>query len=45
MREETIKAADEILARGHRVLIVPVKDSERIFEINQKEAKPKVRQN
>lgn len=45
MKEETIKTVDTILARGHRVLLVPIKDGERIFEINQKEARPEKRQN
>lgn len=45
MKEETIKAADAILSRGHRVLLVPIKDGERIFEISQKEAKPEKWQN
>lgn len=39
MKEETIKAADEILDRGHRVLLIPVKDGTRIFEVDQKEVK------
>lgn len=44
MKEEVIKTVDAILARGQRVLIVPVKDGERIFEIKQKEAKPERQQ-
>lgn len=39
MKEESIKIADAILAKGHRVLMIPVKDGERIFEIDQKEVK------
>lgn len=39
MKEEHIKAADAILARGRRVLLIPVKDGTRIFEVDQKEVK------
>ena len=45
MKAETIKIADEILARGHRVLMIPLKDGERIFEVDQKEVKPEKRKN
>lgn len=45
MKTETIEAADAILAKGNRVLMVPVKDGERIFEIDQKEVKPEKQQN
>jgi len=31
----------ETLAKGNRVLIVPVKDGTRIFDVEQKEIKPK----
>lgn len=45
MKEETIKTVDAILSRGRRVLIIPVKDGERIFEVDQKEAKPEKKHN
>ena len=45
MKAESIKIADTILARGNRVLMVPVKNGERIFEIDQKEVQPGETQN
>lgn len=39
MKKEIVKTADAILDRGHRVLLIPVKDGTRIFEVDQKEVK------
>ena len=39
MKKEIVKTADAILDRGHRVLLIPVKDGTKIFEVDQKRSR------
>ena len=39
MDEKTIKAIETILANGHRVELIPVKDGVKIIQIQRKEVK------
>lgn len=39
--EKAIAAAEAVLAKGERVLLIPVKNGVRIFEVDQKEIEVK----
>lgn len=39
MDEKTIKAIETILANGHRVELIPVKDGVKVIQVKRKEVK------
>ena len=40
MDEKTIKAIEEILSKGHRVELIPIKDGVRVIQVQRKEIIP-----
>ena len=39
LKPEQIKAAEAILAKGHRVELIPVKDGVKVIQVQRKEIK------
>ena len=39
MDEKTIKAAEAVLAQGHRVELIPVKDGVKVLRVRREEVK------